>query len=332
MPAPTDRPHRLAGLLTPRVLGLIALNAVAAGVVAYLAVRVPLVAPLSGGDSLVFSPGTPPPVPRTEAARYWGAAVAALLMVVVVDTFVIARTMRRRRKAVLSEAAGTVGGVSAPGPLSLERVPLPVVAIAAGISGILIVATLLQAYPPWAVVMAGLVPFLPLYWQEAAWKYERYGLWAIFGTIVLLQIGHMVEHGVQVGQLLVSDGRLARSHGVFGQLDFELVHFIWDTAIWLSLCFLLYRFSGVSRWLVVAFAAASLHEVEHVYLFWLYVSHYGFYMQGGFEGILGYGGVIGSPLARPYLHFAYNFLVVVPMTLAFWDYTKGRSERLSGRP
>jgi hypothetical protein len=47
-----------------------------------------------------------------------------------------------------------------------------------------------------------------------------------------------------------------------------------------------------------------------------------FYAAGGFEGIMGYDGVIGSPLARPYLHFAYNFLVIVPMALAFWDETK----------
>jgi hypothetical protein len=37
---------------------------------------------------------------------------------------------------------------------------------------------------------------------------------------------------------------------------------------------------------------------------------------------MGNGGVIGSPLARPYLHFAYNFIVVVPMTMAFWDETR----------
>ena len=72
----------------------------------------------------------------------------------------------------------------------------------------------------------------------------------------------------------------------------------------------------------VAFAAASLHEVEHLYLFWIYRAHSAFYAAGGFEGIMGYDGVISSPLARPYLHFAYNFLVIVPMALAFWDETK----------
>ena len=37
---------------------------------------------------------------------------------------------------------------------------------------------------------------------------------------------------------------------------------------------------------------------------------------------MGNGGLIGSPLARPYLHFAYNFIVVVPMVCALVDQTK----------
>ena len=43
---------------------------------------------------------------------------------------------------------------------------------------------------------------------------------------------------------------------------------------------------------------------------------------------MGNGGVIGSPLARPYLHFAYNFSVALPLTLAFWAETK----RICDRP
>jgi hypothetical protein len=46
---------------------------------------------------------------------------------------------------------------------------------------------------------------------------------------------------------------------------------------------------------------------------------------------MGYDGVIGSPLARPYLHFAYNFLVVLPMVLAFWDETR-RAQRTWREP
>ena len=45
-------------------------------------------------------------------------------------------------------------------------------------------------------------------------------------------------------------------------------------------------------------------------------------LRAPLAGIMGNGGLIGSPLARPYLHFTYNFLVVVPMVLALLDQTK----------
>jgi hypothetical protein len=58
--------------------------------------------------------------------------------------------------------------------------------------------------------------------------------------------------------------------------------------------------------------------MEHVYLYFVYLADMDFYAEGGLAGILGKGGVIGSPLARPYLHFTYNLLVTVPMVLALW--------------
>ena len=139
---------------------------------------------------------------------------------------------------------------------------------------------------------------------------------------VLLQVGHMGEHTVQVTQLVMYGGQLAHSHGIFGQLDFETIHFFWDSSVWLCLGLLLPRFSRGNRWLWIAFAAASVHEVEHLYLFYVYQADPSFYVNAGLAGIMGYDGVIGSPLARPYLHFAYNFVVVLPMVLAFWDQTK----------
>jgi hypothetical protein len=130
-----------------------------------------------------------------------------------------------------------------------------------------------------------------------------------------------------VTQLALYHGQLAQSHGVFGQLDFETVHFIWDSAVWVLLCVVLIRFARGNRWLWIAFAAASIHEVEHLYLFWVYNVDPWFYFHAGLAGIMGNGGLIGSPLARPYLHFAYNFIVVVPMVCAFLDQTKRVRDR-----
>jgi hypothetical protein len=146
---------------------------------------------------------------------------------------------------------------------------------------------------------------------------DRHGWYYVLVGLGLLQVGHLAEHTIQVGQLLATDGVLERSHGLVGQLDFETVHFFWDSTVWLLTAVLLSRFRN-NRWLWLSFAAASLHEVEHLYLYYLYVMHLGFYFDGGFAGIMGRGGLVGSPLYRPYLHFAYNVIVVVPLAIAVW--------------
>jgi hypothetical protein len=124
-----------------------------------------------------------------------------------------------------------------------------------------------------------------------------------------------------VVQVFMFNGELSRAHGVFGQLDFETVHFVWDSIVWIGLGALLLRFGGTNKWLWLSFAASSLHEIEHIYLFVIYRFDPGFYAAGGLEGIMGSGGLVGSMLARPYLHFTYNVLVIVPLVIAFWDQT-----------
>ena len=303
----------------PRPPGLAALVAVVSGALAYMILAVPVAsAPLPDGHRLLFCPLWAPPVPRSVAVMHWRGALAAAAIVVAIDSLALLRMRlwpRRARTTALRAAAR-------PPAIRLQRVPLRVALIAGLASATLLFAAAMQGYPLWVIALFGLAPWLPVLTLEAAWKYEHYGVWTLFGVIVLLQFGHLGEHTVQVIQIGLTHGQLDRSHGVFGQLDFETVHFVWDSFIWLSLCLLLRPFASGNRWLWVAFAAASLHEVEHVYLFWIYWAHPAFYAAGGFEGIMGNGGVIGSPLARPYLHFAYNFLVIVPMAIAFWDETK----------
>jgi hypothetical protein len=314
-----------------RAVGVGALVAAVAGFVTYLVVAVPVASvPLKDGHQLFFCPLWAPPVPRSQATLHWSGALLAAIFVALVDSLVLLAYRRGRRRGARREPL--TRGPRTPAPtLRLQRVPVHIAGISAAGSALLVFAAAMQGYALWVIALFGLAPWLPLVVSEVVWKYERYGAWALFGVIVMLQLGHLGEHSVQVLQLLLSGGQLAQSHGVFGQLDFETVHFIWDSAIWLSLCLLLRPFASGNRWLWVAFAAASLHEVEHVYLFWIYNTHPAFYAAGGFEGIMGYDGVIGSPLARPYLHFTYNFLVILPMVLAFWDETK-RAQRAWPEP
>jgi len=205
-----------------------------------------------------------------------------------------------------------------------------VIRISAIASGSALAVSLALGLPLWGVALAAGLPWFPALSVESARKYEHYGLYAFFLVVVGLQLGHVGEHATQVTQLLLSNGDLTRSHGVFGQLDFETVHFFWDTGVWLSTGLLFSRFSG-SRWLWVSFAAASLHEVEHLYLYWLFLFHQDFYMQGGLAGVLGRGGVVGSPLYRPYLHFLYNLAVAIPMLMALLERTWPTSTERAGR-
>jgi hypothetical protein len=304
--------------VTRRGVFLAALTAVAGGLIAYMVINVPVAAPVPGSHRLLlFCPLAPLPLPGGDIAKHFPVALAALGIVLCVDLFVVVATRRRAERAPAAPPL-TAAWRS---PLRLERVPMRAVLITGTASSIVLVAGLSLGYAMWIPVGLALIPWVPLVALEAAWKYDHYGFWAFFGVAVLLQIGHIGEHTVQVVQLALYNGHLAQSHGVFGRLDFETVHFVWDSAVWLLLCAVLTRFARGNAWLWIAFAAASFHEVEHLYLFWVYRVDSWFYYHGGLAGIMGNGGLIGSPLARPYLHFAYNFIVVVPMVCAFLDQT-----------
>lgn len=315
-----------------RPLGLLLLVGLAVGFVAYLVTEVPVAAPLPNGQLLWFAPVATPSVVGYDANYYWWVALSAAAIVFCVDVIAVSFTVwYRRRLAAARPPAAAESGTRAsswPAALHFERVPVRVVWITATASITLLVAGISQEYALWVSVTMGLLPWVPVLTLEAVWKYEHYGLWAVFCVVTLLQVAHLGEHTMQVSQLAVHHGQLAQSHGVFGALDFEWVHFGWDSAIWLFLCLMLPFFSRGNRWLWIAFAAASVHQVEHLYLLYIYTQEPAYYVTGGQAGIMGYNGVIGSPLARPYMHFAYNFLVVVPTVLAFWD----QSKRVAMRP
>ncbi len=144
--------------------------------------------------------------------------------------------------------------------------------------------------------------------------------------------------------------------GVFGQLDFETIHFYWDTCVWIGALFLLLKFPrNVFLW--IALTAASLHEMEHMFLYYIYVRETEhvfrythtlwattvqgntvtghpvgrvvdlttFYEAGGKQGLMGRHGLVESVIFnnsltfpfRPVLHFGYNSFVVIPTVIAF---------------
>jgi hypothetical protein len=274
---------RLAAFLVP--------CAGAAAFVAFLTMAAPVQIPALEGDH----------------ARYWPAAAVAAGAVLAVCAVIVMATRRRRTPPRRTDWSGH-------DPLSFEVLPAAAVCLCVAASALIAAGGVILGVPAWAVVLAALTPWLPVLAIEGIAKYRRYGVYILFVAVALLQTGHLGEHTAQVTQLLMTSGDLDRSRGIFGQLDFETIHFFWDTVIWLTTCAVVFKFSR-NTWLWTAFAFASLHEIEHIYLYWLYLAHNEFYMNGGLAGIMGHGGVVGSPLPRPYLHFMYNFLITVPMLI-----------------
>ncbi len=286
------------------------------------------------GYMVINVPLVGPKLTRAQALVHWPAAVIGALVVALVVFAVARETLSARRTRPPPPKADSAEDEAAkaerpriPRSLRFERVPGKAVALAAAVSLAAVSLSFGLGASLQLASLAFLAPWIPLAILEAHYKRTRDALFTGFGLLVILQLLHMVEHSVQVGQLLAYGGDLARSHGIFGQLDFELVHFLTDSTLWISLGLLVIISRGRNLWLCVAFAAASLHQIEHFYLFWLYHADNGLYLAGGVAGIMGKDGLIGSPLDRPYLHYTYNFIVTVPMVIAAWDEAR-RVDRL----
>lgn len=263
-------------------------------------------------------------------------AIGAFIVMLSIDAIVLFAMLQHRRLEGDTLAEGGERRATPSASFLPQQVGLATFGVTALASTVVFFGLGLIGIPLWFMAGAALVPWLPLYVSTATWQYRHYGAFALFGTLVLLQLGHLSEHIVQNLQLLATHGRLSASRGVFGQLDVETVHFYWNIGIWLGTGALLYRYGFRNVWLTLAFIAASLHSVEHLYLYWLYVTHSPAYLLGGWNGILGEGGLIGSPLARPYLHLVYNVVEVGPFVLAYYEESTvvfaGKPTRATTRP
>lgn len=77
---------------------------------------------------------------------------------------------------------------------------------------------------------------------------------------------------------------------------------------------LLRHFAG-NPWLWGTAIIAAWHEIEHISIMFAYLAT----GVPGTPGLLSKGGLIGGglPLTRPDLHFFYNLIETVPLTIAF---------------
>jgi hypothetical protein len=294
----------------PRAAGAIAFLAVSTAAVAELAARVPLfVRPLA-------------PVLSASMGRV---AAAAAAVVLAADLVVLLLAFASGQSPATGQSHGRF-----PEGLRLRTARLRGAVVTGAASLGLLLGSGALGLPLWGMALCALAPWLPLCASELSWRYRHYGFYAFFVALTILQLGHLGEHVAQNVQLLATGGDLAQSHGIFGQLDVETVHYAWQMVIWLGTGLLLIKVGKRNVWLWVAFVLTSLHSVEHLYFYWLYVFDPRAYANGGWNGILAQGGLIGSQLARPYLHLLYNLYSVVPFVLAFWDQSRLVYDRGAG--
>lgn len=137
---------------------------------------------------------------------------------------------------------------------------------------------------------------------------------ALLGFLAVSQTAHLFEHIAQMIQIHVLHLTGPAARGLVGQLDIEWVHFIWNLWVFGLLVMVLPRFR-MNPWLIGVAVFAAWHLVEHVVMMATYLTT----GVAGSPGLLSSGGLIagGLPIARPDLHFLYNFVETVALLVAW---------------
>ncbi len=273
-------------------------------------------------------------------------------------------------------------------------------------SYVLQLSAILLHWHLWAIALATIIPWIPLFTMKVLYNSRHYGFMAFYMVLMLVQVGHVGEHvfqmaeyaiyhehpytgrfeidknptakvtilnagnhsevGLPVGTKLIQASLTdppqsdvwvdpvtnkavafpncagwtwngpgcSSAHGVFGELDRELIHFLWDGAILIACTVLFFRFRN-NPWTKWALLAAVIHQIEHIFLFSSsLVSSSGYPGEGTYlglralqwdAGILAHNGVLGTAIPffnsitpnRINIHFFYNTMVMIPMILAF---------------
>jgi hypothetical protein len=183
----------------------------------------------------------------------------------------------------------------------------------------------LEGWPLWAKGLAVVVPWLPVFFGDLMWIYQRYRWLALFYAVVVTQGGHCVEHISQMVQIHVLGLSGPAASGIFGAFDVEWVHFVWNTYVILAVGLLLTRY-GDNRWLWLTAVLAGWHEIEHAYIFSVYLQT----GLSGTPGLLSQGGALwgGLPITRPDLHFLYNAIESAPLFMAFFKQVQREPRRV----
>src|SRR5713226_1904434 len=199
--------------------------------------------------------------------------------------------------------------------ISIHSVPLPFILLTAGISAGL-VATFWLGWAIWQVAILVILAWLPLFFLKTVSIQRQYGWLAFFFILVVTQGAHVLEHVAQMVQIHLLGLSGLQARGIFGMLDIEWVHFIWNSWVLLGAVLLVLLFRK-NPWLWVLLVISVWHEIEHVYIMSVFLST----GHVGTPGLLAAGGAIGGglPLSRPDLHFYYNLLEELFLVIAYFS-------------
>jgi hypothetical protein len=140
----------------------------------------------------------------------------------------------------------------------------------------------------------------------------------VLQAAIVLQLGHQVEHVVQMIQMHVDGQPPAFAHGLIGRLDLEWVHFGLTLGIGIVAVLALLRWpTNPFAWLLLPLALWHLAEHSVILITYLRTG------ITGTPGILARGGLLNGPLARPDLHFLYNAAILL-LLLGVWAWQRQR--------
>jgi hypothetical protein len=137
---------------------------------------------------------------------------------------------------------------------------------------------------------------------------------ALLGFLTVTQTAHLFEHIAQMIQIHLLHLTGPAAQGIVGQLNIEWVHFTWNALVLITLLALVPHFP-TNPWLIAVAPLAGWHFVEHAVMITAYLQT----GVSGTPGLLSSGGLLfgGLPIARPDLHFLYNFVETVPLLVAW---------------
>ena len=199
--------------------------------------------------------------------------------------------------------------------LAVHRVPPTILLLTALASYLIVGLSWLGGAPPWLGMALALIPWAFILFTEVRWTYRHFHWFALFFSMAIIQTIHYSEHCIQVVQHWIFGQDRMTSQAIFSDLHIEGVHFAGDTFLTVGTLILLTVFPrNIFLWIAAPFQVI-LHQAEHTFLMWEYLTEP---VPLGGPGLLAYGGAIGGglPPHRADLHWMYNTAYTIPFVIA----------------